>query len=142
MGVDLTGNNSSLAECIDAATFVTDVTIPDDSIVPINQSFIKTWRIRNSGTCIWSESYAITFVGGHRLSAPSAVAFSEPVMPGSSVDIGISLVAPDISGSYQGNWQLRNDRGEAFGVDGNHLFWVKINVTDETESPKNAESGT
>jgi hypothetical protein len=30
-----------------------DVTYPDGSHVPVNQRFVKTWRLRNAGTVAW-----------------------------------------------------------------------------------------
>ena len=37
--------------CSNLATFVADVTIPDHANVGAGQSFVKTWRLRNTGTC-------------------------------------------------------------------------------------------
>ena len=34
------------ADCVNKATFVTDVTIPDNSNVAAGESFLKTWRVR------------------------------------------------------------------------------------------------
>jgi hypothetical protein len=43
------------------ASFVTDVTIPDGSSFVAGASFVKTWRVRNSGACAWGSGYSIIF---------------------------------------------------------------------------------
>ena len=48
----------------DKADFVTDVTIPDGTVLDPDESFTKTWRLKNSGTCSWTPSYAVIFSNG------------------------------------------------------------------------------
>ena len=43
----------------DAAAFVKDVTISDGTIIGPGNSFKKTWRLQNVGTCSWTPSYAL-----------------------------------------------------------------------------------
>src|SRR3989304_4012127 len=40
-------------DCTNHATFVADVTIPDNSEVGAGTTFTKTWRVGNLGTCTW-----------------------------------------------------------------------------------------
>ena len=51
--------STALAEeeggCTLRATFVADVTVPDDTVYDKEEDFVKTWRIRNSGTCRWED---------------------------------------------------------------------------------------
>ena len=113
----------------DAAQFVSDVTIADDSDVTVNMEFVKTWRLRNSGTCTWTSGYQLVFDHGDRMSAPDAVTVtSGTVPPGSTVDVSVTLKAPADAGTYQGYFKLRNPSGVLFGIgaDGNTAFWVKI----------------
>ena len=42
----------------DAMQFLGDVTYPDGSSVTRNNTFVKTWRIKNIGTCAWTPSRA------------------------------------------------------------------------------------
>jgi hypothetical protein len=124
----------------DRATFVQDVTIPDDTEVPVGNNFVKTWRLRNSGTCTWTSSYALVFVRGDSLGGPAAVQFTTgTVSPGQSIDISVSLIAPATTGTYQGYWKLRNANGIVFGVGSNAQadFWVKIKAVkvDPTSTP-------
>jgi len=52
------------------------------------------------------------------------------VAPGQTIDLPMNFVAPVIEGSYRGNWQIRNDKGEIFGTNptANRPFWVDIQV--------------
>jgi hypothetical protein len=113
----------------DAAQFVTDVTIGDDSSITTNAEFTKTWRLRNAGTCTWTSGYQVVFDHGDRMSAPDAVMVtSGTVPPGSTVDVSVVLKAPGTAGTYQGYFKLRNPSGVLFGIgaDANTAFWVKI----------------
>jgi hypothetical protein len=38
------------------------------------------------------------------------------VAPGQTIDLELDFTAPTVEGTYQGNWQIRNDKGEIFGT--------------------------
>ena len=118
----------------DAAAFVSDVTYPDGSKVPLGGAFTKIWRLKNVGSCTWTTSYALVFVSGDRLSAPASVAMPTNVGPGQTVDLAVNLTAPNQNGSYTGYWKLRNTSNALFGIgaaaDGS--FYVDIDVTGYT----------
>src|SRR5512147_319374 len=44
-------------DCTNSAAFVTDVTIPDNTNVAGGTTFTKTWRVSNTGTCVWGADY-------------------------------------------------------------------------------------
>ena len=115
----------------DAAQFLADVTYPDGSIVPRNNTFIKIWRIKNIGTCSWTTSYALVFTGGDSLGGPSAVAMPGTVTPGQYIEIPVTFTAPNKDGSFRGYWKLRNVSGALFGIgaQADTAFWVDIKVT-------------
>jgi hypothetical protein len=121
---------SILVRCTDKATYVQDVTIPDNTYLWPGQSFIKTWRLHNSGTCIWTEDYDLVFVGGDRIGGPGSAPLAGNVEPGETVDLSVALTAPTDVGTYRGKWQLRNADGKLFGVgrEADNPFWVKIVV--------------
>ncbi len=109
-----------------AATFVDDVTIPDDTIMDLGQSFTKTWRLKNAGTCSWTSSYQLVFDSGDQMGGDSPKPFTtDPVLPGQSVDISVDLTAPGTAGTYKGNWKLRDSSGGVFGLS-TGPFWVQI----------------
>lgn len=107
-----------------------DVTIPDDTLLQPGQSFTKTWRLQNSGSCTWTRQYAVTYFSGEQMGAPAAVNLAGDVNPGQSVDISVDMVAPSAAGQYQGNWKLRNAANVLFGIgpNGSAPFWVRIIV--------------
>jgi hypothetical protein len=95
-------------------TFISDVTIPDGTTMPVGQEFTKTWRVKNTGTCPWTTSFALVFsygeqMGGQTVKLPAAV----PV--GSETDISIVLKVPNKTGQLSGAWTLVDDKGQYFG---------------------------
>jgi hypothetical protein len=115
-----------------------DITIPDDSLIPPGESFIKTWRLVNTGTCTWTPEYAASFFYGDRMGALKMVPLQEDVSPSDNVEISIEMVAPQKPGTYQGNWMLSNPGGELFGIGPNaeSPFWVRIIVEeDQPDAP-------
>jgi hypothetical protein len=109
-----------------------DLTIPDDTVLSSGQSFIKTWKLVNIGSCTWTTSYSASFFYGERMNAPESVALQETVLPAHSVEISIEMVAPLAAGTYQGNWKLSNPSGVLFGIgpNGDSPFWVRIIVPE------------
>jgi hypothetical protein len=119
----------------DRARFVQDVSVPDNSLYAPGTAFTKTWRLRNSGTCTWTTGYRIVFDTGDAMGAPATVNLPHTVPPGETVDVSVSMVAPNETKSYTGYWMLENAAGSRFGTgDGNKAFWVKI-VSGTTPVP-------
>jgi hypothetical protein len=118
----------------DAAVFVKDVTISDGTTIGRGASFRKIWRIQNVGTCSWTPSFSLVFVGGDRLNAPASVGLSDYVNPGQTIDLSINMIAPNQNGHYQGFWELRDQAGVLFGIgaQAQSSFWVDINVSGPT----------
>ncbi|MDX1438190.1 MAG: NBR1-Ig-like domain-containing protein, partial [Anaerolineales bacterium] len=46
-------------DCMPRAAYYGDVTIPDNTVMEPGEQFVKTWRIRNEGTCSWGPGYEI-----------------------------------------------------------------------------------
>jgi hypothetical protein len=86
--------------------------------------------LQNSGSCTWNSNYTIVPTGGDRLGAPSSVLITnDSVAPGETVDVSVTLTAPNTAGTYRGDWKVRNGAGVEFGLgDGTKPFWVQIKV--------------
>ncbi len=114
----------------DAAKFVKDVTYPDDTEVAPGAAFVKTWRLQNVGSCTWNSNYTVVPTGGDLLGAPSSVLITNDlVAPGETVDVSVTLTAPNTTGTYRSDWKVRNASGSQFGLgDGTKPFWVQIKV--------------
>ena len=99
--------------CTPDAAFWADVTVPDNTRIEIGESFVKTWRIHNTGTCEWTQDFLFTFADGRRMGGPIAVSVDE-TGPEESVDVSVELVAPATPGIHRGDWQMCVG-GEYFG---------------------------
>jgi hypothetical protein len=118
----------------DRADFVDDVTIPDGTKLAPGESFVKTWRLRNSGSCTWTTSYRVVFESGIALGAPASINLPANVPPGATADISIQMKAPDTPKDYESNWKLQNASGTIFGTGstGTKPIWVRITVVAPT----------
>ena len=116
------------AGCVNKAMFVSDVTIPDNTDLTAGETFTKTWRIQNAGTCIWWSGYTLTHYSGETFSAPASVPLSV-TNPGQTTDISIDLVAPTAAGKYQGWFVIKNPEGLIMQIDNDSRLWLIINVT-------------
>jgi uncharacterized protein YkwD len=116
------------------------VTVPDGTFFYQGESFTKTWRFRNEGTCTWTTDYAVVFHSGDNMSAPLEVFFPKTVPAGEQVEISVSMKTPTRGGQHQSHWEFRNPDGEKFGVGatGKDVFWVLINVRflDQNDEPQ------
>jgi len=122
-----------------------DITIPDDTEMKPGESFSKTWRLVNSGTCVWNDSYAVVWFSGEDIGVTREQFFITQVNPGQTIDVTVDMIAPEVAGSYQSNWKLRNQAGNLFGIgpNGGSPFWAKITVAEEsTPTPTDLPSET
>jgi hypothetical protein len=104
---------SPIASCYQLR-YVSDVSIPDNTQMAPGQSFTKTWKVRNTGSCAWEAGFKFAFVGGEQMSGatytlPSAV----PV--NTEIDISVAMVAPSKTGTLRGNWRMQTAAGQFFG---------------------------
>ncbi len=124
-------------DCVNKASFVSDVTIPDNSTLTAGETFTKTWRVRNAGTCIWWSGYTLAHYSENAMSAPASVPL--PVTnPGETADLSIDLVAPSAAGSYRGNFVIKNPAGLIMQVDNDSRLWLIINVVSAPTAPPSA----
>jgi hypothetical protein len=121
--------------CHDAAEFVKDVTVADGERMDPSESFEKTWRLRNDGSCTWTAEYDLVFLSGYRLDGQAVIPLPGAVEPGETVDLTVEMAAPRNVGRYTGYWMLRNAEGDLFGLgeDGDGPFWVRILIDPEID---------
>ncbi len=126
-----TSSPSSDGTCINRAHFIDDITIRDNMQIERGSNFLKVWRLRNDGTCVWNRSYTLIFFGGERMGALKTISLPDIVQPGQTIDLAIDLTAPEVPGTYQGFWRLQSGDGDYFGIgsNGDQSFWVKISVS-------------
>ena len=100
-----------------------DVTIPDGSQMTSGQEFVKTWKIRNTGTCVWGDGYGLIYSYGEKMSGQPAP-LGTVVEVNQEIDVSINFKAPDKAGEYTSAWQMANSKGVPFGK----AIFVKIIV--------------
>jgi hypothetical protein len=103
--------------------FVSDSSVPDGTQMTAGQEFVKTWKVKNTGTCTWTTAYNIIFGYGEKMSGQTTALTAE-VLPNTDAEISITLKAPSKAGTYSGYWRLASNNGAAFGV----FLTVIINV--------------
>ncbi len=95
-------------------TFVSDVTIPDNTPVTAGQAFTKIWKVKNSGSCAWEAGFKFAFTGGEQMSG-STVTLPSSVAAGAVYDVSVAMTAPSKTGTLRGNWRMSNASGQFFG---------------------------
>jgi hypothetical protein len=124
----------------DNAVYVQDVTIPDGTVLGAGESFVKTWKIMNSGTTTWTTAYSLVHISDNLMGAENSVPLTVEVPPNQNVDISVNMVAPSANGSYRGFWRMRNAQGQLFG----DAIYVDIRVgsgASSTQSPTATVAG-
>lgn len=107
---------------IDRATV--DVTIIDGTQMTPGQEFVKTWKIKNTGTCAWGEGYGLIYLYGEKMNG-QPVPLSIVVQPGEEVEVTVNLKAPEKIGNYISAWQMSAPNGVPFGVELNTKIVVQ-----------------
>jgi len=130
-------------DCIPNSEFVGDVTVPDGTEVVIGTTFVKTWRMRNNGTCKWDSTYQFVQVdtSDYALAAyPHEIPLPE-TKPGEEVDIsvtvGLTTEAPPHT-QQVAQFQMRSPRGDFFG----DAPFIKIVVKPETAGDRFGDAGS
>jgi hypothetical protein len=119
------------------AAFVSDVTIPDDTVVAPVSTFTKTWRMQNNGTCDWGDGFQFVFVAGDPMGVTAGVAVP-PTVAGTMVDISADFLAPEVPGTYTSTWQMRAPDGTLFG----DRPYVRIVIEEQLPAPPPEEPPT
>jgi len=126
----LTPSSLPTSECAHANLI--SETIPDNTIFKPNQTFFKTWEIKNTSTCTWDANYKVIFWGGNMLGGLETYNLSQNVPPGEVAQISIFLVSPAADGNYTSLWKLQTSDGVTFGIgDSSNPFFVEIVVSSK-----------
>ena len=95
-------------------SFVSDVTIPDNTPVTAGQAFTKTWKVKNAGSCAWDAGFKFAFTGGEQMGGTSYT-LPSAVAAGAVTDISVPMTAPSKTGTLRGNWRMSTAAGQFFG---------------------------
>ncbi|MDP2964483.1 MAG: NBR1-Ig-like domain-containing protein [Pelolinea sp.] len=119
----------------DNATWIADVTVPDDKddkVVTVfwkNETFTKTWKIENTGTTTWDTTYKLVYLDGPVLGETLIVSITSPVKPKNQIEISVPMKAPATLGTVINYWRMMNGKGQFFG----DVLYVKFVVGTELE---------
>jgi len=118
--------------------FMSDVTIPDNTAVFPGQTFTKTWKVVNNGSCAWDAGFKFVNTGGDAMGGvtytlPAAVAVN------ATIELSIAMKAPTSkSGKIQSNWRMTTADGKYFGDE----VYVIVVVGTSTVTPSATASAT
>jgi hypothetical protein len=125
-----TTDPSLLAAGCNNSQLINDVNVPSGSVFNSKDSFTKTWKVANSGTCNWIFSYQLIFVSGDQMGG-GTVRIGKTIVPGKWTQVSVGLTAPKSAGTYTGYWRMATQTGSAFGA----TLTVSIVVGTPTNTP-------
>lgn len=101
--------------------FLADITIPDDTVLPFGQKFMKSWRVENTGNVAWGQGYGLVHVDGEAMGAVG----KRPLPPtevGETAVISIDFTVPARAGTHFSDWRFQDPDGNLFG----DILFVRI----------------
>lgn len=109
--------------CSNNLSYITDLTIPDGTVVTAGETIDKRWQVKNSGTCNWDQSYHFRLTAGSELGASNEQALF-PARSGTEFPLRILFTAPQEPGTYRSAWQAIDPEGQSFG----DPVFIEVNV--------------
>lgn len=107
------GGAASTSSCY-GLSFVSDVTINDNTQMDPGETFTKTWKVQNTGSCAWDAGFKFQLSGGNAMGA-TAFTLPSAVAAGATYDISVPMTAPNTAGTVRGNWRMSTAAGQFFG---------------------------
>eukprot|EP00696_Hemimastix_kukwesjijk_P014435 gnl/Hemi2/28436_TR9406_c0_g4_i2.p1 gnl/Hemi2/28436_TR9406_c0_g4~~gnl/Hemi2/28436_TR9406_c0_g4_i2.p1 ORF type:complete len:557 (+),score=183.53 gnl/Hemi2/28436_TR9406_c0_g4_i2:115-1671(+) len=114
------------------ATLVEEVTIVETTSGAVEPgcTIRKQWRLRNDSQAVWPAGHLV-FIGGRggvslmpNFSRRDTCGSVPACAPSQTVEVSLSIVAPDRCGSFIGIWRLRDKDGSKWGP----KLWTKVTV--------------
>jgi hypothetical protein len=99
----------------DNMQFLGDSTIPDGTTMTPGQEFVKTWKVKNTGSCTWTTGYTIIYAYGEKMGGQTTALTAE-VLSDTEAEISITLKAPAQPGTYSGYWRMNSNNNYPFGT--------------------------
>jgi next-to-BRCA1 protein 1 len=116
----------------DNSAWVADVSVPDGTKFYLNESFTKIWKVKNTGSTTWDNTYSLVNIDGNTWGAKDIIPLTATVQPGQEVQLKISFHAPKVLGEQFSRWKLMNSASQIFGQE----LYVYIDV--DTSAKKTA----
>ncbi len=109
--------------CQNVLSFVSDLSVPDGTVVMPGEAIDKRWEVENSGTCNWEKGFTVRLVSGDAMGAAEEQSLY-PALAGKRATIQMTFTAPDKPGTYRSAWQAATPSGDLFGDE----FYVEVEV--------------
>ncbi len=100
--------------CRNGMMFISDVSMPDRTVLLPSMRATKTWNIKNTGTCTWDTTYSFNYVKGS-VFGPTTVKIDKLVPPNETYEVSVPIDTPAANGEYTAWWQMRSGAGTGFG---------------------------
>jgi len=104
---------------------VRDVTVGEGESIPPNTRFVKTWRVKNTGSDPWPPGTVLRFTSGEQLASQERVIVGH-LNTLESTDISVEMTSPCTPGMYESKWRMSTATGNFFG----DTIWVIISVEE------------
>ena len=104
-------------------------------ILNAEQTFKKSWRVQNNGSCPWLPGFRLVYVSGDKMSGGNA-AVNKEVKPGTVMIFTIDMQAPEKPGNYVGFWRMYDNNGSSFGQNLEVNIVIPKPTKAPTETPK------
>jgi hypothetical protein len=101
------------------------------------QAFIKTWLVKNTGTCNWDTGFKFVFISGDSMGGAPLV-LDKSVSPSAELELSIAMTAPNKTGDVRGHWRMSTASGMLFGAD----VFVAIILSNPTSTATSTVTGT
>jgi len=109
-----TVNPTTLGVGCNNLRLISDETIPAGTVLKPRETFTKTWKVENNGTCDWVYLYHFVFVSGESMGG-GPERLGKVIPPGKWTQISVGLEAPRNEGTYTGTWRFADQDGNMFG---------------------------
>jgi hypothetical protein len=120
-----------MSNCTFDSSFIEDVTMPDNTVMEPGQSFVKTWRVKNTSSCDWGEGFQLVYINGILMGASSSAVPVPHTPVGATVDLSVEMISSYQPGDYTSIWRLQAPDGTLFGTN----LIAQITVPGEASAP-------
>ena len=114
VSTNTSGTPEALCDNLGYDITTVDVNVPDNTIMTPGQDFIKTWKVKNTGSCPWGAGYVLAYAGYEDNMSGQFIAMTEVIQPGQDVEVSVQFKAPTQAGTYVSAWSMRNPAGVFF----------------------------
>lgn len=111
-------NSSNPKNCINGAELIRDASTSTTITMLPDTTTIKTWRVRNTGTCTWNEDYKITQISGTAVTSEPAINRVAKTPPQGELLITLTLrmaANTPMSSPQSADFRLTTPNDEPFG---------------------------